>query len=328
MLNLPTGIAVDSVGSVYFADSYGNSVLKVTTSTGIITRVAGVAKVSSIKYSGDNGPATKAYLHSPRGVALDTRGNIYIADTNNNVIRKVTNSTKIITTVAGTIYNAAPVNGYSGDGGLATSARLRAPSSIAVDSYGVMYIADTGNNVIRRVDRTGIISTVAGTGVAGYSGNNGAATSARLNNPSGVAVDTDRNIYIADTFNHVIRKVTRTTGMITTVAGTGVRGYTGNNVLATSALLAYPQGIALDSKNNLYIADTHNHYIRKVTANTGIITFVAGNGTKGYSGDDLPASSAQLNLPYGVAIYSGTGNIYIADSHNYVVRMVTSVPTY
>ena len=326
MLNLPTGIAVDSVGSVYFADSYGNSVLKVTTSTGIITRVAGVAKVSSIKYSGDNGPATKAYLHSPRGVALDTRGNIYIADTNNNVIRKVTNSTKIITTVAGTIYNAAPVNGYSGDGGLATSARLRAPSSIAVDSYGVMYIADTGNNVIRRVDRTGIISTLAGTGVAGYSGNNGAATSARLNNPSGVAVDTDRNIYIADTFNHVIRKVTRTTGMITTVAGTGVRGYTGNNVLATSALLAYPQGIALDSKNNLYIADTFNHYIRKVTANTGIITFVAGTGYSGYSGDDHPASSARLNLPYRVAIDSGTGNIYIADSRNYVVRMVTSAP--
>ena len=326
MLNLPTGIAVDSVGNVYFADSFSHSVLKVTTSTGIITRVAGTGKVGS-GYSGDNGPATAASLNDPWGIAVDRAGNIYIADTENNVIRKVIKWNGIIVTVAGTIYNKVRVNGYFGDGGPATSARLRAPKSIAFDSFGIMYISDSGNNVIRKVGKDGIINTVAGCDLGLiYCGNAGTATAATLNNPSGIAFDSLNNLYIADAYNHVIRKVTRTTGMITTVAGTGVRGYTGNNVLATSALLAYPRGIALDSKNNLYIADSSNHYIRKVTAATGIITLVAGTGYSGYSGDDHPASSARLNLPYGVAIDSSTGNIYIADSRNYVVRMVTSAP--
>ena len=161
------------------------------------------------------------------------------------MIRKVTKSTGIITTVAGTTYRIALV-GYSGDGGLATSARLKAPSSIAFDSYGVMYIADSGNNVIRRVAPSGIISTVAGTGVAGYSGSAGAATSARLSNPKGIAFDSLNNLYIADSRNHVIRKVTRATGKISTVAGTGaISGSSGNNVLATSAQLFAPTGIAV-----------------------------------------------------------------------------------
>ena len=162
------------------------------------------------------------------------------------MIRKVTKSTGIITTVAGITYNKTLVNGYFGDGGLATSARLKAPCSIAFDSFGVMYIADSGNNVIRRVAPSGIISTVAGTGVAGYNRSAGAATSARLSNPKGIAFDSLNNLYIADSRNHVIRKVTRATGIISTVAGTGaISGSSGNNVLATSAQLFAPTGIAV-----------------------------------------------------------------------------------
>ena len=319
-LKYPSGIAVDSVGNVYFADTGSNSVLKVSTSTGIITRVAG-SGYSTTKYSGDNGPATKANLFGPKGVAVDPSGNMYIADTNNNVIRQV-NRNGIITTVAGSV-----VSGYTGDGSLATSARLNAPSSIALDSYGVMYIADSGNNVIRKVVLGGAIRALAGTGVAGYSGNGGAATSARLNNPSGVAVDSVGNIYIADTGNNVIRRVSIYDHTITTVAGTGVRGSSGNNVLATSAQLYFPAGIAFDSKNNLYIADTQNHKIRKVPRNTGIITTVAGTGSEGLDGAaSLLATSARLNNPYGVAIHSSTGNIYFTDSYNYCVRKVTSAP--
>ena len=320
----PSGITVDSVGNVYFANTNYNTIEKVTISTGIITRVAGTGM--GFGYTGDNGPARAAYLFGPEGVTLDATGNIYIADTRNNVIRKVTKSTGIITTVAGTTYRIALV-GYSGDGGLATSARLKAPSSIAFDSYGVMYIADSGNNVIRRVAPSGIISTVAGTGVIGFTANGGAATSARLSNPKGIAFDSLNNLYIADTLSNVIRKVTNTTGIITIVAGTNrIRGSSGNNVLATSAQLAAPIGLAVDSKNNLYFTDTPNCIIRKVTASTGIITTVAGNGMVGYIGDGADATLAKLDYPNGVAIHSSTGNIYITDTGNTVVRKVTSVP--
>jgi trimeric autotransporter adhesin len=234
--------------------------------------------------------------------------------------------------------------GYSGDGGIATSAKLSYPGGVAIDASGNIYIVDTGNSRIRMVTKsTGIISTVAGTGSYGYRGDGGIATSASLNFPRGVAIDASGNLYIADTDNNRIRMVTKSTGIISTVAGTGSSGYSGDGGLATSAALNYPRGVAIDASANIYIADFYNYRIRMVTKSTGIISTVAGTGSSGYSGDGGLATSAALNYPYGVAI-DASGNIYIADTHNHRIRMlslylrdiafpspssiVTAVPTY
>jgi len=311
-LNLPNGVAVDSSGNLYIADRYNDRIRKVT-SGGLISTEAGT---NAFGYSGDGGPATSAQLNYPAGVAVDSSGNLYIADRDNDRIRKVT-SGGIISTVAGT-----GAWGYSGDGGAATDAQLYAPRGVAVDSSGNLYIADFDNHRIRKVTSSGIISTMAGTGAFGYSGDGGAATSAQLDSPTGIAVDSSGNLYIADLFNHRIRKVT--SGIISTVAGTGAQGYSGDGGAATSAQLNRPYGVAVDSSGNLYIADRDNHRIRKVTS--GIISTVAGTGVASYSGDGGAATSAQLNYPYGVAVDS-SGNLYIADRSNHRIRKITPAPT-
>jgi len=282
--------------------------------TGDIETIAGNG---SFGYSGDGGPATSAALRNPYGVALDNAGNLYIADTFNNRIRRVDATTGIITTVAGT-----GVAGYAGDGGPAINARLNAPVDVALDAGGNLYIADYVNHRIRRVDAsTGIITTVAGTGVAGYSGDGGLANSAWLSYPSGMAFDAGGNLYIADLNNNRVRRVAGGTGIITTVAGNGTAGYSGDGGPATNAWLFGPAGVALDAGGNLYIADLANHRIRRVDGGTGIITTVAGDGTGSYGGDGGPATSAQLNAPYSVALDAG-GNLYLADSNNHRIRRV------
>ncbi len=238
------------------------------------------------------------------------RGTLYIADTTNNRIRKVSGG--IISTVAGT-----GTAGYSGDGGQATSAQLNNPIGVAVDGEGNLYIADLVNARVRKVSG-GVITTVAGTGTAGYSGDGGQATSAQLNTPYGVAVDGQGNVYISDLNNQRIRKVSG--GIITTVAGTGTAGFSGDGGQATSAQLNNPVGVAVDAQGNLYIADIVNQRIRKVSG--GVITTVAGTGTAGYSGDDGQATSAQLNYPIGVAV-DAAGSLYVADQANYRVRKVS-----
>ncbi|MCK9364848.1 MAG: hypothetical protein M0P74_14775 [Syntrophales bacterium] len=273
-LNGPTGVAVDSSGNIYIADTFSYRIRKVTVSTGVITTVAGVGTAGFPAYSGENGPAINATLSRTQGVTVDAVGNIYFSDFDHHSIRKVTANTGIITTVAGT-----GVAGYSGDNGLATSAMLNYPYGVAVDSSDNIYIADTSNLRIRKVDaNTGIITTVAGTGVAGYSGDNGPATSATLKTSWGVAVDSSGNIYITDTDNRSIRKVDALSGNITTVAGTGVAGFSGDGGSATLAMLKYPYGVGVDSTGNIYIADSQNHRIRKVEAavapTTGTITIV------------------------------------------------------
>jgi uncharacterized protein (TIGR03437 family) len=312
-LNGLSAVAVDSSGNLYIADSGNSRIRKVAAASGAITTLAG----NGTNYSGDGGPATTAQINSAAGVALDGSGNLYIADQGNQRIRKVTAATGIIATVAGN-----GTSGYSGDGGPAASAQLNSPSGVAVDGNGNLYIADQNNQRIRKVSAaTGVIATVAGNGTAGFSGDGSAATSAELNWPEGVAVDGLGNLYIADTYNQRIRKVAAATGIVTTVAGSGTGVYSGDGGPAIKAELGPPSGVAVDSAGNLYIADTWNDAIRKVTAATGIITTVAGNGTWGYSGDGGPATSAQIAWPEGVAV-DGSGNLYIADTENYVIRKV------
>ncbi|MGH2768211.1 MAG: hypothetical protein ACRDIF_04545, partial [Actinomycetota bacterium] len=242
------GLALALATAAIAAPAFGAS--------GFISTVAGTG---SSGYSGDGGPAASARMKGPRTLAVDSEGNIFIADTMNHRIRKV-DSSGIITTVAGT--GSA---GYSGDGGPATKARLYWPHDVAVDASGNLYIADSANQVIRKVDPSGIITTVAGTGSAGYSGDGGPATGAKLNEPRGGAVDAAGNIYISDRRNHRIRKVD-SSGIITTVAGTGSAGYGGDGGPATAAKLDGARGVGLDGSGNIYIADTGNHRIRRVEA--------------------------------------------------------------
>ena len=472
-LRYPQSVALDSANNVYIADLYNNVVRKVSASSGIITPIAGSSFVYSggersfAGYSGDGGSATQAELDGPASVALDSAGNLYINDRFNSVVRKVTASNGIITTAvgnpsecsayggdggpvtsaglcypnsmaldsAGNLYvsdgtsrireviassavpskpaatpvfsvpggtyagtqsvaiaDSAPgaaiyvtldgttptsasqgyngrinatgtvtikaiaiapgylqsavataaytitslpaavittvagngIHGYSGDGGAALSAELGNTIDVALDASGDFYILDQDYGVVRKVSgKTGVITTVVGTGTAGYTGDGGPASDATLNNPQSVALDRSGNLYVADSQNNVIRKVMATTGIITTVAGNGSSGYSGDGGAATKAELSWPQGIALDSSGNLYIADSQNNVIRKVTATTGTITTVAGNGTRGYRGDGGLAASAELNSPKGLVVDSA-GNLYIADGGNARVRKVAA----
>jgi sugar lactone lactonase YvrE len=271
--------------------------------------------------AGIGGPATSVALGSPTGLAFDAAGNIYIADAGWGVIWKVAPSTGIITIAAGVGRNG-PCSPSCGDGIAATSAYLYNPEGVAVDGDGNIYIADSSNYAIRKVTAsTGIISTVAGNKTSGYSGDDGPATSAELGFPAGIALDSSGNIYIADTSNFMIRKVTASTGIITTVVGDGYMGYSGDGGPATSAELAVAYSVAVDTSGNIYIPDAGNNRVREVVASTGIILTVAGNGTYGFSGDGGVATNAQLGFPDAVALDTA-GNIYIADGGDNHIRAV------
>ncbi len=313
-LMLPQGVTQDALGNLYIADRDNHRVRKVTPA-GTISTVAGTG---GMDFSGDGGPATAAQMRDPGGVAVDAAGNLYIADTNNHRIRKVT--------PAGTISTVAGVAGlgFSGDGGPATAAHLFGPVGVAVDAAGNLYIADTRNNRIRKVDSAGDIHTVAGTGTSGSSGDGGSATLAQLSGPMAVAVDAAGNLYIADGYNNRIRKVD-SAGDIHTVAGTGIYGSSGDGGSATVARLGNPYGVAVDAAGNLYISDSGNHRIRKVDS-AGTIHALAGTGTSGFSGDGGPAAAAQFFIPYGVSVDAAGNTLYIADLNNNRIRKVSAVP--
>lgn len=274
--------------------------------------IATIAGNGSAAYSGDGGLATNASLNHPRGLAIDSNGNLYISDVDNHRIRLVT-AAGIISTVAGN-----GLLGYSGDGGQAVSASLADVTSLALDPAGNLYIADRGNRRIRKVTPGGIISTYAGTGVSGYSGDGGPATSAELNTAASIMFSAG-SLYIADSSSQRIRRVS-SDGTITTIAGNGVKGFSGDGGPATSANLATPLGMAMDSPGNLYFADGDNNRIRRVSPG-GVITTVAGDGVAHFAGDLGPAISASLNVPEDVAVDSA-GNLYIADAGNNRVRKV------
>ena len=306
----PYSVAVDAAGNVYIADDRNHRIRHVDT-TGDITTVAGAGS----DFSGEGGPAILARLDRPHGVAVDDSGNLYIADSGNHRIHRV-NASGILATVAGT-----GERGYSGDGGPAVAAQLIRPWDVSVDGEGNIYIADTFNHAVRRVDASGTITTVAGTGEFGYSGDGGPAVEAQLNYPRGVEVDSDGNVYISDSLNHRIRRVDAS-GTITTVVGTGEYGFSGDGGPAVAAQLFQAEKLSFDSAGNLYIADTFNHRIRRVD-HTGTITTVAGQGEGNFSGDGGPALAAQLNAPRDVFV-DDLGTMYIADMGNNRIRLVDS----
>jgi hypothetical protein len=307
-LNLPTAVLVDSSGNLFISDSANNVIREV--SAGTIQTVAGTGTAG---FSGDGGLATSAQLRTPTGLALDASSNLWFADNGNNVIREVLAQTHIINTVVGQV-----AGGYGGDNGPAANALLLGPTGLFLDASGNLFIADTGNNVIREV-AGGIIQTVAGNGTQGYTGDGGAATSATMDTPVSVFTDASGNLYIADAFNYVVRKVT--SGTIRTFAGNSTKNLSGDGALATNAFVDGPWGVVADSSGDLYLTAFDADEVRKVSAGTGLIQTVAGNGTSGFSGDGGAATAAQLYAPTGLAL-DPSGNLFIADQGNHRIREV------
>ncbi len=281
---------------------------------GVITRVAGT--VGTAGSAGDDGPATEAQLNAPFGVAVTADEGFLIGDMVNNVVRKVS-AGGVITRAAGT-----GTAGSGGDGGPATDAQLNAPFGVAVTADGGFLVADSGNNMVRKVSAGGVITRAAGTGTAGSGGDGGPATDAQLNAPAGVAVTADGGFLIADQNNSLVRKVSAA-GVITRVAGTvGTTGSAGDDGPATDAQLDGPTGVAVTADGGFLVADFFNNKVRKVSAG-GVITRVAGTGTAGSFGDDGPAPDAQLNGPAGVAV-TADGGFLVADFGNSLVRKVSA----
>ena len=303
------GLAVDGAGSLYMADRNNQRIRRIDPD-GVITTIAGTGERG---FGGDGGPATEAQLLNPYGLAVDGSGNLYVADLSNQRIRRI-DPDGVITTFAGT-----GERGFGGDGGPATEAQLLNPLGLAVDGSGNLYVSDFGNQRIRRIDPDGVITTIAGTGERGFGGDGGPATEAQLLNPYGLAVDGSGNLYVADLGNQRIRRIDPN-GVITTFAGTGERGFGGDGGPATEAQLLNPYGLAVDGAGNLYVTDIGNQRIRRIDPN-GVITTFAGTGEHGFGGDGGPATEAHLNGPSVLAV-DGSGNLYVADYSNQRVRVI------
>ena len=312
--NDPVWVTSDPSGNLYIADQNNNRIRRIDTK-GIITTVAGNGNPG---FSGDGGPALQASINLPTGVCTDAAGNLYINDLSNFRVRKVDASGNI-TTVAGNGVKAS-----TGDGGPATQASMYLPIRCAVDSLGNLYITDQGAHKIRKIDPSGTISTFAGTGAhlgvpADFSGDGGPAIAADLNNPTAIALDPAGNVYFSDQFNQRIRKIDKS-GIITTIAGVGAAGYSGDNVAATGAAINYPGAIVVDQNGDIYFCDSANNRIRKIS--NGIVTTVAGNGVAAFAGDNGPANTASLNNPFGLAM-DAAGNLYIDDISDSHIRKVS-----
>ncbi len=315
-LNGPHGFALDTDGNIYIAEYGGHRIRKITISTGLISTIAGTGAAG---YNGDGILATAAQINASNGMAFDANGNLYIADRNNHRIRKISKATGIISTIAGT-----GTGGYNGDGIAATAAQLNQPIEIAFDASGNILFSDWANNRVRKINKsTGLISTIAGTGTGGYNGDGIAATAAQLNLPIGIIFDNAGNIYIGDWWGHRVRKITISTGLISTFAGTGTMGYNGDGIAATAAQLDRPGWIQFDDAGNMYIGEAGNHRVRKITAATGIISTIAGTGTGGYNGDGIAATAALLYWPISIYFDKNNCKMYIGETFGNRVRKIT-----
>ncbi|HTB17305.1 MAG TPA: hypothetical protein VK708_04280, partial [Bryobacteraceae bacterium] len=316
-LNVAVDVYADQSGNLFIADQFNHRIRKVAPNGNIST----VAGTGTAGFSGDGGPAKNAQINTPTGIRGDSAGNLYIADVGNQRIRKV-NAAGIISTLAGNGNK-----GYGGDGGPAIDASFYNAVRVAIDASGNVLVADQSNHRIRRITPTGTISTFAGNGAGtpatgAFSGDGGPAVDASLNNPTAVAIDGAGVVYIADQFNQRIRKVALD-GTITTIAGNGTAGFSGDGGPAIGAALNFPGGITADSAGNLYFNDDLNFRTRMVSTG-GTINTIAGSGAPGFSGDGGPATSAALSGNFGVALDAG-GNMYIADSTNNRIREVYGV---
>jgi streptogramin lyase len=314
-LNQPFDVAIGPDGSVYFSDTFNHCIRRVDSKSSQISTVAGCGKKS---YSGDGGPATDANLNEPYGVVLDGHGNLFIVDRLNYCIRRVDAATGVIATIAGT-----GKSGFSGDGGHALEAMLREPNGIALDAKGAMlYIADVADQRVRFVDlATGRIETFSGTGRKERTGDGGPASSASLLGPRAVHVHSNGDVYLCEREGNSIRRVAAKSGVITTIAGTGKKGYTGDGGPAIAATFNGPKELDIDAAGNIFVVDTENQAIRRIDAKSGVVTTVAGNGERGGKGDGGPATAAQLDRPHGVAV-DRDGKIYIGDTNNHRIRIV------
>ena len=304
-------VVVDGAGNSYLVSRVASGVLKVDAS-GHVTRYAGTGVPG---FSGDGGLAVDAQFYSPQGISIDSAGNIYVADARNHRIRRVDAVTGVITTVAG---NGSP--SFSGDNGPAIGAALNNPSAVHVDVFGNILIADEVNYRLRKIDTSGVITTIAGNGTYAFAGDGGLAVDASIQSPRGLTADSDGNVLIADANSRRVRKVDASTGLISTIAGSGVFGSGGDGDLATDAYLSDAYDVAVDSQNNIFIAERSGARIRRVDSTTNIISTVAGT-TSGFGGDGGPAVAANLNQPEGVAV-DLAGNLYITEAQNRRLRRV------
>jgi hypothetical protein len=321
LLNQPFHCDLDAAGNLFIAEAGNHCIRKLNLKTGILTSVAGTGGKGR---SGDGGPATKATFNELYAVAVDTNGDLYLVDRLNAVVSKVDGATGVVTTVAGT-----GEKDYGGDGGKATEALLREPNDCCLDGKGGLLIADVADWRVRRLDlKTGLISTFAGTGKPkdkvdrAHIGDGGPAAKAVIVGARAVCVDGAGNTFICEREGNAVRKVDAQ-GIITTLAGTGAKGYTGDGGDAAQATFNGPKAIRCDRQGNVYVVDTENHAVRCLDAKTKVVTTVAG-GRQGAGGDGGDATKAGLDRPHGCVV-AADGTLYIADTNNHRVRRVAPV---
>lgn len=327
-LNGPAGLAVDDDDNIYVADLVNCVIRKIDSKTRIIKTVAGCGQQGD---EGDGGPALRAKLNRPEGVFVSRDGNLYIADSGNHRLKRVDAKTGIIKNIAG-----CGMKGYSGDGGSALEAKLNHPAGVVVDSQGNVYFNDYANDRIRKVDEQGIISTYAGTGVAGYSGDGGPAIKARINDVYGMAIDRNDDIYLIDSLNFAVRKIDFRTGIISTIIGKGRPGpvvefasiedsFLGGTPHPKGTIGAeVPHAVEIDSSGNVFIGDTGANRIRMVDLQKKCVFTVAGTGRRGWSRDNGHAREAELEV-HGLRIDS-KGRLFFVDFHHHIVRMIEFAP--
>jgi sugar lactone lactonase YvrE len=315
-LNQPFDLTFDAEGNLFFSDTFNHRVRRIDHASGTISTVAGSGKAG---FSGDGGPAIEAQLNEPYGVVVDRNGTLFVADRLNRRIRRIDGRTKIITTVAG---NGTTV--HSGDGGRATEAGLVEPNGVALSRDGqILFIADVAGNRLRALNLAdGQITTFAGTGRGRHDGDGGRADRASIAGARAVDVGPDGSVYILERQGNALRVVSPDKQMISTIAGTGTKGYSGDGGPARSATLNGPKELDVDSDGNIWIVDTENHAIRFIDASTKRIQTLAGTGAPGGDGDGGPAAKARLDRPHGVAV-APDGSCWIADTNNHRLRRVT-----